>query len=63
MIVQETNRYADEMLPHTKTVWALGTCVCCVFFGIAVNDGQCKKADLEVLMVHRGTVTNNDYVT
>jgi len=22
MIVQETNRYADEMLPHTKTVWA-----------------------------------------
>jgi len=68
MIVQETNRYADEMLPCTKTVWApvsIDDIMC--FFGIAVDDGKCKKADLEVILVYRCTVSNtilfNDNVT
>jgi len=42
MIVLETNRYATEMLPRTKTMWKtdIGADEI-VFFGIDHIDGEC----------------------
>jgi len=58
MIVQETNRYTDEMLPRTKTVWApvsVDDIMC--FLALMLMMGNVRKPTLKSYW-SRGTVSN-----